>query len=99
MERLSSSDKKKVYYGLDLLKLFMAFIVVMIHVQPFPVDTIFYSAFKPLLAVAVPVFFVISAFLLFSKTYGSNSNRGGVFAYYSTIYNKNIDSLWHLVAY
>ena len=100
MERLSSPDKKKVYYGLDLLKLIMAFIVVMIHVKPFPAGTVLYSAFSPLLAVAVPVFFVISAFLLFSKTYGSNSNvGGGAFACYSTIYNKNIDSLRHLAAY
>lgn len=74
MERLSSPDKKKVYYGLDLLKFIMAFIVVMIHVKPFPAGTVLYSAFSPLLAVAVPVFFVISAFLLFSKIYGSNSN-------------------------
>lgn len=77
MERLSSPDKKKVYYGLDLLKFIMAFIVVMIHVKPFPAGTVLYSAFSPLLAVAVPVFFVISAFLLFSKTYGSNSDGGG----------------------
>ena len=77
MERLSSPDKKKVYYGLDLLKFIMAFIVVMIHVKPFPAGTVLYSAFSQLLAVAVPVFFVISAFLLFSKTYGSNSDGGG----------------------
>ena len=50
MERLFSTDKKKVYYGLELLKVFMAFIVVMIHVKPFPAGTMLYSAFSPLLA-------------------------------------------------
>ena len=77
MERLYSSDKKKVYYGLDVLKFFMAFIVVMIHVKPFPTDTLLFSIFSPCWAVAVPVFFVISAFLLFSKTYGQECNGGG----------------------
>lgn len=67
MERLSSSNKKKVYYGLDVLKFFMAFIVVMIHVKPFPSGTLLFSAFSPLLAVAVPVFLLSVLFCCFPK--------------------------------
>lgn len=85
MERLYSSNKKKVYYGLDVLKFFMAFIVVMIHVKPFPTDTLLFSAFSPLMTMAVPVFFVISAFLLFSKTYGQECNGGGICLLFSVL--------------
>lgn len=67
MERLSSPDKKEVYYGLDLLKFIMALAVVAIHVQPFETSSVLSSIFEPWTSAAVPVFFLISAFLLFNK--------------------------------
>ena len=75
MERLSSSDKKKVYYGLDLLKFIMALAVVAIHVKPFETSSVLSSISKPWTSAAVPVFFLISAFLLFNKV--ERLNGGG----------------------
>ena len=58
---------KKSYPGLDLLKFIMAIAVVAIHVKPFETSSTLSAIFRPLLQAAVPVFFLISAFLLFEK--------------------------------
>lgn len=59
--------EKKVYYGLDLLKFIMALMVVMIHVKPNVHSEILTAIFNPLMGVAVPIFFVISSMLIFSR--------------------------------
>lgn len=58
---------KKTYAGIDLLKFVMALAVVAIHVKPFERSGLLSAVFKPWMAAAVPVFFLISAFLLFRK--------------------------------
>ena len=63
---------KKQYNGLDLLKFLMALMVVMIHVKPNIHSEFLSNVFTPFLNIAVPMFFVISSVLLFSKL-----NNGG----------------------
>ncbi len=58
---------KKVYVGIDLLKFIMALMIVAIHVDPFAKNIWLSNIFQPLKDIAVPVFFIISSFLLFSK--------------------------------
>lgn len=66
--------EKKIYYGLDLLKFLMALMVVMIHVKPNTHSELLTAFFNPLMGLAVPTFFLISSYLIFSKLQGG----GGV---------------------
>ena len=59
--------QKKQYNAIDLLKFIMALFVVMIHVKPNVHSELLTTLFDPLLSIAVPVFFVISSVLVFSK--------------------------------
>ena len=62
------SDTKKIKYnGLDVLKFCMAICVVAIHTKPFITNETLNCWINPLLQTAVPVFFIISSFLLFKK--------------------------------
>lgn len=71
---------KKQYNGLDLLKFLMALMVVMIHVKPNIHSEFLSNVFTPFLNIAVPMFFVISSVLLFSKL-----NNGGGQSYSNTL--------------
>lgn len=62
-----SNTKKVKYNGLDVLKFCMAICVVAIHTKPFITNDTLHSWVNPLLQTAVPVFFIISSFLLFKK--------------------------------
>ena len=70
----------KQYNGLDLLKFVMAFFVIMIHVKPNQHSELMSNIFNPLMSIAVPVFFVVSSFLIFNKL----DDKGGyaVLAHY-----------------
>lgn len=61
--------EKKKYYGIDLLKFIMAVCVVAIHTKPFyRVESVgLQKLFNMLISLAVPYFFSVSGFLLFSK--------------------------------
>lgn len=61
--------EKKNYYGIDLLKFIMAVCVVAIHTQPlYSVQSIVVQRlFDTITSLAVPYFFSVSGFLLFSK--------------------------------
>ena len=65
MQTAVIQSSQKQYQGLDLLKFLMALMVVAIHVKPFETSVLLTAVFKPWLDAAVPVFFLISAFLLF----------------------------------
>lgn len=60
---LTSSNK---YVFIDYFKLFCAFLVVCIHTEPFGDFALADKAFAVLTRIAVPYFFVITAFFLFS---------------------------------
>lgn len=62
-----SEVKKVKYNGLDVLKFCMAICVVAIHTKPFITNDTLHGWVNPLLQTAVPVFFIISSFLLFKK--------------------------------
>lgn len=64
---------QKNYCGLDILKFIMALFVVMIHVKPYAKSDFLTAMLKPMMDIAVPVFFVLSSVLIFSKL-----SRGGV---------------------
>lgn len=68
---------KKQYNGLDLLKFVMALLVVMIHVKPNGHSEVMTALFNPLQSIAVPIFFVVSSVLLFSRL----NVGGGTLAY------------------
>lgn len=61
--------QRRIYNGLDLLKFLMATAVVAIHVKPFDALPILKSITQPILTAAVPIFFLITAFLFFRKCY------------------------------
>lgn len=68
---------KKEYYGVDLLKFIMAIFVVAIHTQPFygVESVIVQRVFNMITSLAVPYFFAVSGFLLFSKIHAPLSNE------------------------
>ena len=70
----NTSNTRKYYPGIDLLKFIMSLVVVAIHVKPFETSSVLFRLFSPLFQSAVPVFFLCSSFLLFNKI-ASNSNR------------------------
>lgn len=53
--------------GLDILKFVMALLVVAIHAEAVNDISGFYEVTSPMIGCAVPVFFVISAYLVFRK--------------------------------
>lgn len=59
--------KRKVVPGLDILKFIMALLIVAIHSEAVNNFPIVYEVTNPVMMSAVPMFFVISAFLLFRK--------------------------------
>lgn len=59
--------KRKVIPGLDILKFIMALLIVAIHSEAVNDIPIVYEVTNPVIMSAVPMFFVISAFLLFRK--------------------------------
>lgn len=59
--------KRKVIPGLDILKFIMALLIVAIHSEAVNDFPIVYEVMNPVIMSAVPMFFVISAFLLFRK--------------------------------
>lgn len=59
--------KRKVIPGLDILKFIMALLIVAIHSEAVNDFPIVYEVTNPVIMSAVPMFFVISAFLLFRK--------------------------------
>ena len=66
---------KKQFNAIDLLKFVMAIFVVMIHVKPNTHSELLTMMFSPFMSIAVPVFFVVSSMLIFSKL---NGNGGGI---------------------
>lgn len=66
---------KKQFNAIDLLKFVMAMFVVMIHVKPNTHSEVLTMMFSPFMSIAVPVFFVVSSMLMFSKL---NGNGGGI---------------------
>lgn len=78
--------KSKTYNGLDLLKFIMALFVVMIHVKPNVHSEILTTVFKPILSIAVPIFFVLSSVLIFKKLTKSKwRGRGGTLRLSDTV--------------
>ena len=59
--------KRKVILGLDILKFIMALLIVAVHSEAVNEIPIVYEVTNPIISSAVPMFFVISAFLLFRK--------------------------------
>ena len=66
-------NSKPAILGLDILKFFMAFLVVAIHSEALKFHTIAFKMFIPLINCAVPTFFVVSSFLLFQRVRNANS--------------------------
>lgn len=60
---------KKIISGLDVVKFFMAFLIVDIHVQGYLITPPIFQNYviHPIESLAVPTFFVISSFLFFRK--------------------------------
>ena len=53
------------YDSIDLTKFVLAFMVVLIHINPFSAEV--NVVVMPVLRLAVPLFFIISAFFFFTK--------------------------------
>ena len=72
MENIKSIKRKK-YSGLDILKFFMAFLVVAIHSEALKFHPNAFKMFIPIINCAVPAFFVVSSFLLFQRVRNAKS--------------------------
>ena len=71
-------SKPKVNYpDLDLMKLVMAFFVVEIHTHPFAGVPVLETVVVGLQALAVPFFFIASAFLCFKDLSGEDFVSAG----------------------
>ena len=62
-----AAAEKKIIVGFDLLKFLMSMMIVAIHTKAFFDVDIIRRLTAPLLNAAVPVFFILSSFFLFSK--------------------------------
>lgn len=81
---------KKQFNAIDLLKLVMAMFVVMIHVKPNTHSEVLTMVFSPFMSIAVPVFFVVSSMLIFSKL---NGNGGGGIPHCSNTVSASVYSI------
>lgn len=61
-------ENLKLIPGLDILKFLMALLIVAVHSEAFRDVYYVNEAILPIINSAVPIFFVISSFLLFRKT-------------------------------
>lgn len=63
------NENEKQYNGVDLLKIIMAVFVITIHTQPFvnSKSILFFNVYRIIVSTAVPIFFISSGFLIFSK--------------------------------
>lgn len=57
----------KDYKGLDLLKIICAFLIVPLHINPIPKESVLYTLTKTLGNLGVPCFFIMAGFFFFSK--------------------------------
>lgn len=70
-------DKKERYNSLDLCKWFMAVFVIAIHTHPldaYASETVL-TIYNAIVNIAVPIFFIISGFLLFNKMDGCDTSK------------------------
>lgn len=73
------AEKAGHYDSIDLMKFILALMVVLIHVNPFPPDV--NAIVMPVLRLAVPLFFITSAFFFFRKVrVGKNSSESDIIA-------------------
>ena len=71
-------QQKKIISGLDVMKFIMAFLIVDIHVKGYLFTPPFIQNYviHPIENLAVPTFFVISAFLFFRKARYAENQMG-----------------------
>lgn len=66
-------DVQRNYDIFDLIKFILSIFIVSIHSGIVP------DIFIPIVRIAVPLFFIISSYLLFRKKKEMTDNRGGVY--------------------
>lgn len=91
--------QRKQYPQLDLMKLFMAVLVVMIHTEPFVIvrGQFLSELYDDILRLAVPFFFMTSGFLLGKKCLGADKKRIGAVLASSIRRNLRLYLLWSLI--
>lgn len=92
-------EQRKQYPQLDLVKLFMAVLVVMIHTEPFAIHRgqFLSELYDDILRLAVPFFFMTSGFLLGKKCAGAEKNRITTVLGTSIRRNLRLYLLWSLI--
>ena len=87
-----SRKTKSHYRFIDIIKFFCSFLIIGIHTNPFGFSSILDNAFGMLTRIAVPFFFVSSAFFLFKNEFSWKRVMGYckrmmlLYAVYSVIY-------------
>ncbi len=66
------------YDQLDLMKLILAIMIMIVHCNRIGTWGVFEVIRFPITRIAVPLFFIISSFLLFSKLDDGNTKKGGI---------------------
>lgn len=92
-------EQRKQYPQLDLVKLFMAVLVVMIHTEPFTIQRgqFLSELYDDILRLAVPFFFMTSGFLLGKKCAGADKRRVAAVLAASVKRNLRLYLLWSLI--
>lgn len=92
-------EQRKQYPQLDLVKLFMAVLVVMIHTEPFAIHRgqFLSELYDDILRLAVPFFFMTSGFLLGKKCAGADKSRVAAVLTASVKRKLRLYLLWSLV--
>lgn len=65
MEKTDNTNRKKSYDSFDLFKFIVSFVIMIVHLNPFGESHFHWQ--HPWVRIAIPVYFMISAFLFFSK--------------------------------
>ena len=65
MEKINTAARAKSYDSFDLFKFIVSFVVMIVHTNPF--GNSHFHVLHPWCRIAIPVYFMISSFLFFSK--------------------------------
>ena len=91
--------KRKVYPQLDVVKFCMAFLVVLIHTEPFAIvrGNYFCALYDVVLRLAVPFYFMTSGFLLGNKCLlADEASRNGMMKQ-AVVRNTRLYLIWSLI--
>ena len=95
MEKTTDTGRKKGYDSFDLFKFIVSFIIIVVHLNPFGESR--FHWIHPWVRIAIPVFFMISAYLFFSKYDALPEDQKNTYLRKFTRRNMTLYLFWFIV--